>query len=137
MSNHPLDPLTADEVAATSGILFRDKGLSKSVRFMNVELREPAPLRSDPTAVVDRETFVVLRDRAAGTTIEAVVSLTRDAVVSWREIPGAQLDAGGGVVVTAIIGLPRQRRDTERAQEMGQRVILLFYPSRHTETHSQ
>jgi len=87
---YSLDPLTADEVAATSAILFRDKGLSKSVRFMNVELCEPAILRTDPLADVDRETFVVLRDRAAGTTIEAVVSLTRDRVVSWREIPNAQ-----------------------------------------------
>lgn len=89
-TGHPLDPLTEDEVAATSAILFRDKGLSKSVRFMNVELREPAILRTDSTAAVERETFVVLRDRANNTTIEAVVSLTRDAVVSWREIPGAQ-----------------------------------------------
>ncbi|HEX4722540.1 MAG TPA: primary-amine oxidase [Pseudonocardiaceae bacterium] len=88
-TRHPLDPLSADEVAASSAILFRDKGLGKSVRFMNVELHEPPAIRGG-AADADRETFVVLRDRAAGTTIEAVVSLTRDAVVSWREIPHAQ-----------------------------------------------
>src|SRR6266567_1141830 len=88
-TRHPLDPLSADEVAATSAILFRDKGLSKSVRFMNVELSEPPALRNGATDA-DRATFVVLRDRTAGTTIEATVSLTQDKVLSWREIPGAQ-----------------------------------------------
>ncbi|HEX9339188.1 MAG TPA: primary-amine oxidase [Pseudonocardiaceae bacterium] len=88
-TRHPLDPLSADEVAATSAILFRDKGLSKSVRFMSVELSEPPALRNGATDA-DRATFVVLRDRTAGTTIEATVSLTQDKVLSWREIPGAQ-----------------------------------------------
>ena len=88
-TRHPLDPLSAAEVAATSAILFRDKGLTTSVRFVSVEPHERPVLRTGATDV-DRETFVVLRDRAAGATIEAVVSLTRDTVLSWREIPFAQ-----------------------------------------------
>lgn len=86
---HPLDPLTADEITTSTAILFRERGLSKSVRFMNVELHEPS-LRDGSLATADRETFVVLRDRATATTIEAIVSLTRDKVVSWQEIPNAQ-----------------------------------------------
>ncbi|HEX4701750.1 MAG TPA: primary-amine oxidase [Pseudonocardiaceae bacterium] len=92
-TRHPLDPLTAEEVARTSAILFRDKGLTKSVRFLSVEPHEPSkPALSRYAAgeSLDRETFVVLRDRSTRTTIEAVVSLTWDEVVSWREIPGAQ-----------------------------------------------
>src|SRR6266702_3532225 len=88
MSIHPLEPLSADEITATSAILIRDKGLGKSVRFLSVELHEPT--KQALLATPDRETFVVLRDRAERTTIEAIVSLTRDSVRSWREIPHAQ-----------------------------------------------
>jgi primary-amine oxidase len=92
-TRHPLDPLTAEEIAQTSAILFRDKELTKSVRFMSIEPHEPskpALLRYAAGESLDRETFVVLRDRAARMTIEAVVSLTWNEVVSWREIPNSQ-----------------------------------------------
>lgn len=90
---HPLEPLTAAEIAATSAILRRDKALGEALRYIGVELHEPAKQVVFDLAdgqAVDREAFVVLRDRKARTTIEAIVSLTRDEIRSWREIPGAQ-----------------------------------------------
>ncbi len=92
-TRHPLEPLSAEEIAATSAILTRERSLSEAVSFVSVELHEP-----DKRKVLDlvegqspdRETFVVLRDRQNRTTIEAIVSLTRDEVRSWREVPGVQ-----------------------------------------------
>ena len=83
-TTHPLEPLTADEIAAATAILRRDRALTAAARFVYVELREP---RGEAAG---REAFVVLRDRAAATTIEAVVSLDAGAVTSWTEIPNAQ-----------------------------------------------
>ena len=87
---HPLDPLTAEEIAAASRILKRDLGLAVSARFVYVTLREPAKdavLRGD---VVEREAHVVLRERAECRTYEAVVSITAGEVRQWREVPGVQ-----------------------------------------------
>jgi primary-amine oxidase len=94
-TKHPLEPLSADEITATAAILKRDKGFGSSVRFLSVELHEPPKRALKKYALLagetpERETFVVLRDRAARTTIEAIVSLTGDSVRSWREVPGVQ-----------------------------------------------
>lgn len=40
--NHPLDPLTAEELKLTVQILKRDKGLDDHYRFANISLLEPA-----------------------------------------------------------------------------------------------
>ncbi|MGH3941881.1 MAG: primary-amine oxidase [Pseudonocardiaceae bacterium] len=93
VARHPLEPLSAEEIAATSAILTRERSLSKAVRFISIELHEPAKqivLNVTEGQSVDRKSFVVLRDRHNRTTIEAIVSLTRGEVCSWREIPGAQ-----------------------------------------------
>lgn len=92
-TGHPLEPLSAEEVAATSAILTREKLVSAAVRFVSIELHEPAKrtvLGLVEGQSVDRETFVVLRDRHNRITIEAIVSLTRGEVLSWREVPGVQ-----------------------------------------------
>ena len=39
---HLLDPLTAEEIEAATGILKRDRGLAASARFVYVTLQEPA-----------------------------------------------------------------------------------------------
>ncbi len=90
---HPLDPLTADEIAAASAILKREQGLAETARFVSISLREPAKAAvlafqsGDP---IDRQAFVVIRERAEKKTYEAVVSITGEKVVSYREIEGVQ-----------------------------------------------
>ena len=91
---HPLEPLTADEVATASSILREARGLGPSARFVFVTLHEPpkALLRAwspgdDP---LPREAHVVLYERGTRTTCEAVVSLTAREVVSFVEVPGVQ-----------------------------------------------
>lgn len=41
MSQHPLDPLTAEEIRAAVALLRAEQGLGPGVRFVTVALREP------------------------------------------------------------------------------------------------
>lgn len=93
VADHPLDPLTADEITAATDILRRERALGDSARFVRVSLHEPskdAVLRFRAGDPLDREAFVIVRDTAARTTYEAVVAITARTVRSWREVPGVQ-----------------------------------------------
>jgi primary-amine oxidase len=88
-ARHPLDPLTADEIEAASSILRDQQQLANSARFVSIALNEPAKaavLSFQPGDPIDREAFVIIRERAQRTTYEAVVSLTARVVRSWREL---------------------------------------------------
>jgi len=90
---HPLDPLTADEVARAWSLVRTHDGLGPRVRVISVALAEP--LRAAPSGPgadhpVERAAFVVLIDRDARKVYEAVVSLTQGRVVSWTHVPGVQ-----------------------------------------------
>src|SRR6266571_7007082 len=90
---HPLDPLTADEVTAASEILKREQALKDSARFVTVTLREPAKqtvLDFKSGEPIDRQAFIVLRERAEKKTYEAVVSIGHEKVVSFREVANVQ-----------------------------------------------
>ena len=39
---HPLDPLTADQIRQAAAILRRDRGVGGTWRFASIELKEPA-----------------------------------------------------------------------------------------------
>ncbi len=90
---HPLEPLSAAEIEATGAILRREGILTGATLVVSATLDEPSKeavlawREGDP---VDRRAFVVLRDRAARTTVEALVSVSAGAVVSRREVPGVQ-----------------------------------------------
>src|ERR1700753_1524233 len=87
---HPLEPLSADEVAAASAILQRDRALAPTARFVFVNLHEPPKAAVQAGEPVAREAFVVLYEKAERKTYEAVVSLTDQTVVSFTHIPGVQ-----------------------------------------------
>ena len=91
--SHPLDPLTADEIAEAASILKRDRHLSDRVRFETVVLKEPEKGKvqsfreGDP---MGREAFLVVLDNKEEATYEAVVALDERKVTSWKHIPGVQ-----------------------------------------------
>ena len=92
-ATHPLDPLTADEIAQASAILKSQRQLGQRVRFETVVLREPdkdVVLMFQPGDPIRREAFLVVLDNDAAATYEAVVSLDDRRVVSWEHIPGVQ-----------------------------------------------
>jgi primary-amine oxidase len=92
--DHPLDPLTAEEIELTRDVLVEKRDLGERDRFMKIDLEEPpkeAVLgRDDGGTDVPREAYVEIRDSAEKETYEAVVSLDDESVVSWDHVPDAQ-----------------------------------------------
>jgi len=86
---HPLDPLSAEEIARTTTILNASGKLTPGMRLMAYGLQEPpkeAVLAFQAgQAAPPREVAVVIRDHGRHLTIEAIVSLTDEAIRSWRE----------------------------------------------------
>lgn len=91
--DHPLEPLTPDEIAAAVAIVRQEKSLSSSFRFATVTLNEPAKatvLSFKPGDTIEREAFLILLDNVTAKTYEAIVSLGIGQVKSWEHIPGVQ-----------------------------------------------
>jgi primary-amine oxidase len=91
---HPLEPLTAEEIAAASALLRERAGLGPDARFVFVSLHEPAKADvaawSPGQAPPRREAEVVIYRRGARSTHRAVVSLSAGELVSWQEVAGVQ-----------------------------------------------
>jgi primary-amine oxidase len=90
---HPLDPLTADEVARAWNLVRARDGLGPRIRVISIALAEPTRAALHEHAdgqPTERAAFVVLIDRDAGRTYEALVSLTAGRVLSWEHVPGVQ-----------------------------------------------
>jgi primary-amine oxidase len=88
-TDHPLTPLTADEIRAVRRIVDAHGMLGKSVRFVYVALDEPrkdtvlAFRAGDP---IERRARVLLLDRATGLGSDLLVSITEDGVVAQQSI---------------------------------------------------
>ncbi len=92
-TQHPLEPLTAQEIEVAVAIVRSQQDIGDSFRFARVMLHEPpkaAVLHFKPGNKVEREAFLVLLDNATGQTYEAIVSLTQAAVTTWKHIPNVQ-----------------------------------------------
>ena len=90
---HPLDPLTADEISHAVAVVRKTRALADGTLFVRVSLHEPPKeivLGFQEGQPLERQAFLLLRDRRARVTFEAVVSLGRGAVVSWRDVAGVQ-----------------------------------------------
>ena len=91
--SHPLDPLTAQEIAAASSIVRRERRLGSRVRFETVVLKEPDKdevLSFRPGDPIRRTAFLVILDNEDGATYEAMVSLDKERVTGWKHVPGVQ-----------------------------------------------
>jgi primary-amine oxidase len=91
-TTHPLDPLDAVEIAAVAAIVRAYDGdggsLADGHRFVTIALAEPEKAAvlgwADGGAAPAREAEVVILDRRAQETVEALVSLDAGAVTAWR-----------------------------------------------------
>ena len=92
-SAHPLDPLNSDEIAVVAATLKAENKATEGSRLWPLVLHEPPKaevLNFKPGAPFRREAFVVVFERAAKKTFEAVVDIKARKVVSWREIKDVQ-----------------------------------------------
>jgi len=90
---HPLEPLTTEEMAEAIRIVRAERNISESFRFVTVMLHEPLKsvvLNFKLGDVINREVFMILLDKGANLTYEVVVSLNESAVKAWKPIPNVQ-----------------------------------------------
>ena len=90
---HPLDPLSAEEMAAAMATLRRERPLSERTLVISIALVEPdkATLRAHaPGDAVARTAAIVLVDCVAETTCEATVSISDDRLLEFRVVEGQQ-----------------------------------------------
>ena len=91
MRPHPLDSLSAEELAATSELLARERGIDEGWRYASIVLREPpkAEVRAwrDGDPIV-RRSFSVLWNKRSNEVFEAVVNLGDGTIESWEHRPG-------------------------------------------------
>ena len=117
---HPLDPLTADEIAASIEALRSAGKLGPRARLVIVRLDEPPKhvVRGfTPDDALDREAFAVVYDRDTGETGEAIVAPASGEIRSWTPVPGVQpqvtLDEFGEAIA-AVRASPDFRLALER-----------------------
>jgi primary-amine oxidase len=90
--DHPLTPLSADEIRAARRIVETDGLLGEQVKFVFVALEEPhkqTVLSYQPGDPIERQARVLLLDRATGIGSDLVVSITADRVVSHQTVDAA------------------------------------------------
>ncbi len=90
--DHPLTPLSADEIRAVRRIVDAHGLLGEHVRFVYVALDEPTKdtvLTFRPGDPIDRRARVLLLDRATGLGADLVVSVTDERVVHQMSIDAA------------------------------------------------
>ena len=92
---HPLDPLSAEEIERATAAVARERGSAPRDRIVFVDLHEPdkadlCAWRDGGAPTPAREAFVVLLDSAAHAAWEAVVDLSAGRVSALREVPGVQ-----------------------------------------------
>ena len=90
MAEHPLAPLSENEIRQTAAVLRRDRGVNGSWRFASIELKEPS--KTDvkawrPGDPVPCSAFAVLWDRQTNETWEGTVDLVGDRVLSLGARP--------------------------------------------------
>jgi primary-amine oxidase len=120
--DHPLAPLTADEISRATDVLRREGRLQETVRVHGMLLQEPSKeevFSHQPGAEVDRQVLVVLRDRAEKRNHEAVVSVSSGTLVSWEELHGVQPPMTGGEAVEAEETIKADPRWQEAMRQRG------------------
>jgi primary-amine oxidase len=90
---HPLEPLSREEVATAIAIIRNERNLPETIRFTTVVLNEPPKnvvLNFKDGDPINREALIILLDNATGAVYEVVVSLTQKTTIQWKHIPEVQ-----------------------------------------------
>ncbi|MFI5051278.1 MAG: tyramine oxidase, partial [Gaiellales bacterium] len=91
MSAHPLDPLTPEELARAVEVVRRDCDLGSRVRFIRVDLEEPAkPELASESPPPRRRALVVILDNDARVSYEGIIDLESGGVERWTPLDGVQ-----------------------------------------------
>src|SRR5688572_19529015 len=87
---HPLDPLTRDEITSAVSVIKESGKLAPDVRFATIYLKEPAKdqvLADLASGRARRSAFALLYNWATRVTSEVIVDLSTREVSSWKDLP--------------------------------------------------
>jgi primary-amine oxidase len=84
---HPLDPLTAEEIARAVAVIHAETGVGDRTLFGGITLVEPDKRLAE---VPVRRAEAIVYDRDAGRTYQAIVALAQEKLETWTEQPGVQ-----------------------------------------------
>ena len=93
LANHPLDPLSVEEIDRAVAIVKATAGLTDDLLFETIVLREPLKddvLNYEPGLFVPREAFLVALDPKKGQVHELIVSLDTNEVLESEHIEGVK-----------------------------------------------
>jgi primary-amine oxidase len=99
---HYLDPLSAEEIKAAVRILRTQRPASDHLRFVSVNLHEPAKTELgglSAASALDRRAFIIAIDLAARCVLEALVSLRDETPLACDERRGVQ----PGIIIEEFI----------------------------------
>ena len=91
--NHPLAPLTANEITTAVTVIRQNRTLTDAAIFPQISLQEPEKQKvlnfnsGDP---VQRSVLAIVYEREKNQTFEAVVDVVSSQLKSWEEIPDVQ-----------------------------------------------
>ena len=90
---HPLDPLSSEEITNVVKIIQSSAEFPQAALFSIVVLNEPPKsevLDYKGDGVFRREAFAIVFDRIKNKTIETIVDLRTNKIISWKNIPGVE-----------------------------------------------
>ena len=93
LANHPLDPLSVEEIDRAVAIVKATAGLTDDLLFETIVLREPLKddvLNYEPGLFVPREAFLVALDPKKGQVREVIVSLDTNEILESEHIEGVK-----------------------------------------------
>ncbi|ORX52443.1 hypothetical protein DM01DRAFT_1336811 [Hesseltinella vesiculosa] len=128
-SLHPLTPLSPQEIKQASAVVSDARKTDPTFyNFVVVTLVDPPKdkvlaqigwIDAEPLAL-ERQAFVMLRDRPSGLAHEIVVSLKTNQIVSWKKVEGVQPSIH---VSEALIGEKIMRKDPRVIAEVAKHGI--------------
>jgi primary-amine oxidase len=110
---YPLDSLSKQEILETVDVLRTAGKTREDSRYSLIRLQEPPKedvLGFTLGSPLHRQSFVVVYERAANQTFEAVIDLAKRSLISWKNIPGVQpsfLEEDAEILQKAVRADPR------------------------------
>ncbi|MGK0228014.1 MAG: primary-amine oxidase [Gammaproteobacteria bacterium] len=93
MNQHPLDPLSEQEIEIAAGVIHQQANLDESAWFETITLEEPgkAVLKNHEKGnAAQRRAYVCCYEPSSNRTIRGIVNIEQAELESWDHVPGAQ-----------------------------------------------
>ncbi|MCP5082944.1 MAG: primary-amine oxidase [Alphaproteobacteria bacterium] len=89
MTAHPLDPLTAEEIAAAAAAIKSHGGLDDSAWIETISLNEPSKAAL-AAGTAERQAYICSYEPSSNCTFNGIVRLADGSLEDWGHVPGVQ-----------------------------------------------